>query len=131
MTASSARPATECDRPASAIDEIHLNRMTLGDRRLEREVLEIFVRQSALMLDRITSAEPAVAAAAAHALLGSARGIGGWRVARAAERLEGAASRLGNEAAVLEAVAELKTACLEASAAIGSRLAALSAGRVL
>lgn len=76
MTGSSARPATERNWPASAIDEVHLDRMTLGDRRLEREVLAIFVRQSALMLDRISSAEPAVAAAAAHTLLGSARGIG-------------------------------------------------------
>ncbi len=105
--------------------------MTLGDRRLEREVLEIFVRQSALMLDRISSAEPAVAAAAAHTLLGSARGIGAWRVARAAERLEDAASRPGDEATVSDAIAELRTACLEASAAIGSRLTALSAERSL
>lgn len=52
MTASSSRPATERDQPPSAIDENHLGRMTLGDRQLEREVLEIFVRQSALMFDR-------------------------------------------------------------------------------
>ena len=52
--------------------------MTLGDRRLEREVLEIFVRQTVIMLERIAGAEPALAAAAAHTLTGSARGIGVW-----------------------------------------------------
>ena len=75
----------------TVIDEDHLGRMTLGDRSLEREVLEIFVRQTTLMLKRIAGAEPAIAAAAAHTLKGSARGIGAWRVARAAERLEEAA----------------------------------------
>ncbi len=123
MTASSSRPATEHDGPPSAIDGTHLSRMTLGDRRLEREVLEIFMRQSALMLDRIASGGSA-AAAAAHTLLGSARGIGAWRVARAAERLERAAAAR-SEADVAAAIAELKTASLEASAAIGSRLTVL------
>jgi HPt (histidine-containing phosphotransfer) domain-containing protein len=124
MTASSSRPATEHDGPPPAIDQTHLSRMTLGDRRLEREVLEIFMRQSALMLDRIAGAEPAAAAAAAHTLLGSARGIGAWRVARAAEWLERAAGTQ-SDADVAEAIAELKTASLEASAAIGSRLTVL------
>ncbi len=122
MTASSSRPATKRDQPPSAIDENHLGRMTLGDRQLEREVLEIFVRQSALMFERIDSAEPAVAAASAHTLLGSARGIGAWRVARAAELLERAAGRPESEAAIPRAIAELKAACLEASAAIAVRL---------
>lgn len=112
------------DRQPTAIDEDHLGRMTLGDRRLEREVLEIFVRQTTIMLERIMNAEPALAAAAAHTLLGSARGIGAWRVARAAERLEHAASA-GSEADMDEAIAELKTASLEASVAIGARLTVL------
>lgn len=105
------------------IDEDHLRRMTLGDRRLEREVLQIFVRQTLLMLERIASGEPVLAAAAAHTLMGSARGIGAWRLARAAERLE-RASEQGNEEKLSEAMAELKAASLEASAAIGARLAA-------
>ncbi len=125
MTASSSRPAPERHQPLSTIDEAHLGRMTLGDRRLEREVLEIFLRQSALMLDRIASADPNVAAASAHTLLGSARGIGAWRMARAAERLERVAARPENQVALAEAIAELKTASLEASAAIGARLTAL------
>jgi HPt (histidine-containing phosphotransfer) domain-containing protein len=124
MTASRSVSAAY-DRPPTAIDEDHLGRMTLGDRRLEREVLEIFVRQTAIMLERIMNAEPALAAAAAHTLLGSARGIGAWRVARAAERLEQAAG--GDKADVEAAIEELKTASLEASAAIGTRLTVLVA----
>jgi HPt (histidine-containing phosphotransfer) domain-containing protein len=126
MTASSALTAG-CDRKPSVIDDDHLGRMTLGDRRLEREVLEIFVRQTTIMLGRIEGAEPALAAAAAHTLTGSARGIGAWRVARAAEVLEHAASGNGSEDDVDEAVAELRAASLEASAAIGNRLTNLLA----
>ncbi len=123
MTASPLVTAAH-DRQTSAIDEDHLSRMTLGDRRLEREVLEIFLRQTTIMLERIVDAEPALAAAAAHTLLGSARGIGAWRVARAAERLEHAACE---EADMEPAIADLKTASLEASAAIGVRLTRLLA----
>ena len=60
----------------TVIDDDHLRQMTLGDRGLEREVLEIFVRQAALMLRRISGAKPALAA---YTLKGSARGIGAWR----------------------------------------------------
>jgi len=130
------------DRKPTVIDETHLARMTLGDRRLEREVLELFVRQTTIMLGRIVGAEPAWAAAAAHTLKGSARGIGAWRVARAAELVENAANGEGGPDAMQsdamqpdamqrdameEAVTELKTASLEASAAIGSRLTGLLA----
>ena len=75
------------DQTPAVLDEAHLARMTLGDRQLERDVLQIFVRQAAMMLERIATAEPPLAAAAAHTLVGSARGIGAWRVAHAAERL--------------------------------------------
>jgi HPt (histidine-containing phosphotransfer) domain-containing protein len=122
------------DRKPTVIDETHLERMTLGDRRLEREVLELFVRQTTIMLGRIVGAEPALAAAAAHTLKGSARGVGAWRVARAAELVESAANgESANganrvmEGAMDDAVTELKSASLEASAAIGSRLTGLLA----
>jgi HPt (histidine-containing phosphotransfer) domain-containing protein len=119
MTVSS--PATESSRGQTScvIDEDHLGRMTLGDRSLEREILEIFGRQTALMLTRIEGAEPARAAAAAHTLKGSACGIGAWRVVQAAERLEQAAAGLGDFS---EAVAELEAASTEVRAAIAARL---------
>jgi HPt (histidine-containing phosphotransfer) domain-containing protein len=103
MPASSAMSAPGSDRRRAVIDEDHLGRMTLGDRRLERDVLEIFVRQIAIMLERIARAEPALAAAAAHTLTGSARGIGAWRVAWAAEHLERVASGKSGAAALEEA----------------------------
>jgi HPt (histidine-containing phosphotransfer) domain-containing protein len=112
------------DRTAepSIIDEEHLGRMTLGDRQLEREVLEIFMRQTSLMLARMAAAEPAVAAAAAHTLLGSARGIGAWRLARAAEQLELAVAGRPGAAAIVEAIENLNVAAAEARAAIDLRL---------
>jgi HPt (histidine-containing phosphotransfer) domain-containing protein len=114
---------------AIVIDDDHLGRMTLGDRSLEREVLEIFARQAALTLDRIAGASPQKAAAAAHTLKGSARGIGAWRVAQAAERLEKAASGGAEEAIIQEAIAELEAASFEARVAIGLRLSkGLTAG---
>jgi HPt (histidine-containing phosphotransfer) domain-containing protein len=83
------------------------------------------VRQTTIMLTRIVGAEPALAAAAAHTLKGSARGIGAWRVARAAELLEQAVGAVGGEDDVVEAITELKAASLEASAAIAARLTTL------
>ena len=74
------------------IDLGHLHRMTLGERSLEREVLQLFCRQTEIMIARMRTAKPAVAAASAHTLIGSARGIGAWRVAAAAELVERAAT---------------------------------------
>ncbi len=135
MTASRLLTALASDRKTTVIDEDHLGRMTLGDRRLEREILELFLRQTTIMLNRIVGAEPPLAAAAAHTLKGSARGIGAWRVARAAELLENAAGGDGGEDEswrdsghdLDEAIAELKAASLEASAAIAARLTVLLA----
>lgn len=88
--------ATDDDVPVQpaaaepAIDIDHLSRMTLGDNQLEREVLQLFARQSAMLVERMRNA-PAGAVSCAHTLTGSARNLGAWRVARAAERLERAA----------------------------------------
>jgi HPt (histidine-containing phosphotransfer) domain-containing protein len=134
MTALRLSAAVESDHKPTVFDVSHLGRMTLGDRRLEREVLELFLRQTAIMLDRIAGAEPPLAAAAAHTLKGSARGIGAWRVARAAELLEHAAAGDGESDGMNdvprdldEAIAELKAASLEAGSAIANRLTELLA----
>jgi HPt (histidine-containing phosphotransfer) domain-containing protein len=130
MTAARLSAAAESTERPAVIDEVHLGRMTLGDRRLEREVLELFLRQSTIMLHRIAGADRPLAAAAAHTLKGSARGIGAWRVARAAELLEQAAGSEGSGNAgpgLDHAVEELKAASLEAGAAIGTRLTQLLA----
>jgi HPt (histidine-containing phosphotransfer) domain-containing protein len=111
--------AEEC--APSVIDEDHLGRTTLGDRQLERQVLEIFVRQSTVMLGRVRCRQPDLVAMAAHTLNGSARGIGAWRVARAAEGLEYAVSE-GVQPHLDAAVEELEAAVVEVNAAIGARL---------
>ncbi len=84
------------------IDLDHLSRMTLGERSLEREVLELFGRQADILLPRIAAGSQTFAAAAAHTLKGSALGIGAWRVARAAEAVELAGS--GSLEAAVEAL---------------------------
>jgi HPt (histidine-containing phosphotransfer) domain-containing protein len=122
MAAANLKKVGGQDRTLAVLDEAHLARMTLGDRQLERDVLQIFVRQAAMMLERIATAEPPLAAAAAHTLVGSARGIGAWRVAHAAERLEQACMGASPALECDVAIEELKTAALEASAAIGVRL---------
>jgi HPt (histidine-containing phosphotransfer) domain-containing protein len=90
------------DRP---IDLVHLARITFGDRSLEREVLQLFDRQSSILIGRMRTATPAGIATLAHTLKGSARGIGAWRVARAAETLELAGSSGGSTGEALEKLA--------------------------
>ena len=56
MTASSLPRVAVSELEPAVIDDAHLRRMTLGDRSLEREVLEIFARQTTLTLKRIAGA---------------------------------------------------------------------------
>jgi len=81
--------ARGCQEP---LDLDHLRRVTFGDRALACEVLQIFAQQSAMLCERIAAdnADPKSVAALVHRLKGSARGVGAWRVAEAAETLEGA-----------------------------------------
>jgi HPt (histidine-containing phosphotransfer) domain-containing protein len=101
------------------IDLTHLARMTLGERSLEREVLALFDRQAELLLPRIRHGAPAVVAASAHTLKGSARGIGAWRVALAAEAVE-----LAKDADLAVAVNALDAAIAETKSAIAGLLRA-------
>ncbi len=101
-----------------AIDVEHLARMTLGERSLEREVLALFHRQADMLLPRIRRGDPAVAAASAHTLKGSAVGIGAFGVARAAEAVEQA-----GDAAFAEAIDTLAAVLEETKAEIARLLA--------
>ncbi|MGD9925052.1 MAG: Hpt domain-containing protein [Pseudorhodoplanes sp.] len=111
-------PLVPGDRP---IDLVHLSRMTLGDRSLEREVLTLFARQMALLIDRIETATPPIAAASAHTLRGSAKGIGAFALANAAARLEEAATS-GDARRRRESVDDLRAACRDAGAEIAELL---------
>jgi HPt (histidine-containing phosphotransfer) domain-containing protein len=103
------------------IDLVHLSRMTLGDRGLEREVLALFDRQATVLVSRMRSAAPGAVTSVAHTLKGSARGVGAWRVAAAAEAVEVAASGEGDLSA---AIARLAAMAEEARAVIAELLRA-------
>ena len=71
------------------VDLVHLSRYTLGERALEREVLELVCAQSAIYVERLHAASSDKEwKDAAHSLKGSARAIGAWRAAAAAEHAE-------------------------------------------
>jgi HPt (histidine-containing phosphotransfer) domain-containing protein len=104
------------------IDLVHLRRMTLGEHSLEREVLLLFCRQADMLIRRMRTAKPVVAAATAHTVKGSARGIGAWRVAAAAEAVERTAT--AEVAKLPAALAELVAAIDEAKLTIAELLRA-------
>jgi HPt (histidine-containing phosphotransfer) domain-containing protein len=121
-TADAAAPIDAPPLPVeAAIDLKHLARMTLGERSLEAEVLMLFDRQAAVLLDHMRQAAPQAIAAFAHTLKGSARGIGAWRVAAAAEAVEIDAGR-PDAADVAGAVARLAAAVDEARTVIAAWL---------
>jgi len=90
--------------PDEALDRAHLFRMTLGDHSLEGEVLRLFDRQCGMLLDRMAGAQPSCIKALAHTLDGSARGIGAWRVSRAARDLQQIVDNSGDIAAGIGAL---------------------------
>jgi HPt (histidine-containing phosphotransfer) domain-containing protein len=100
------------------IDIAHLKRMTLGDAGLEREVLAMFAAQAVGLIGTLSDL-PCDADALAHKLNGSARGIGAFRVADAAEALEAALQR-GDDPA--QPLAELNEAIAQVRAAIDAIL---------
>ena len=104
------------------IDFDHLQRMTLGDAGLEQEVLTMFSAQSAKLVHTL-AAMPADASALAHTLKGSARAIGAFGVAEAAERLEAAIQDgTGPAQELAELIAELDEAITLARTAIDAML---------
>jgi hypothetical protein len=98
--------------------------MTMGEKRLEAEVLALFDRQAGVLLARMKRAPPEAAAALAHTLSGSARGIGAWEVASAAQEVERAAQGEGFALlATTNAVQTLERVVGRAQAAIKELLA--------
>jgi hypothetical protein len=95
--------------------------MTLGERSVEAEVLMLFDRQADVLLAHMRDCAPQAVAAFAHTLKGSARGIGAWRVAAAADAVEMYAVG-ANASGVAGAVTRLSAAVDEAKAVIADRL---------
>ena len=78
-----------CPSADNPVDLVHLSKQSLGDRSLEQEILELFRSQSVLFVDRLENATTEdERKMAAHTILGSARGLGAWQVAREAEILQ-------------------------------------------
>lgn len=70
------------------VDLVHLARQTGGDKSLEQEVLALFARQARQAVCQMPSLDKTERARLAHMILGSAKGIGAFEVARCAEQLE-------------------------------------------
>lgn len=73
---------------ASPVDLVHLDRQTMGDRQLQREVLNLLAEQAQAMCARIGQASPGDRAALAHGLKGAARGVGAFMLADCADAIE-------------------------------------------
>jgi HPt (histidine-containing phosphotransfer) domain-containing protein len=92
------------ERTGEALDREHLARQTFGDQALEREVLALFADHTASALGLIKLAEGRSGRReAAHSLVGSARGVGAFRVADAAAAIESGAGDSQAGLAALEA----------------------------
>jgi HPt (histidine-containing phosphotransfer) domain-containing protein len=92
---------------AGPIDMVHLQKQTMGDKVLEVEILQLFVGQSHVCLNEISSGDPTMVRAAAHRLKGAAGAIGAFRLMGAAEKLESSA---GDPVCVAAVIAEMKEA---------------------
>jgi HPt (histidine-containing phosphotransfer) domain-containing protein len=74
---------------AGAIDHEHLRRYTLGDARLELEILWLLIDQAPSTVGALKQARTDKEwVTAAHTLKGSARAVGAWRLAKLAEQAE-------------------------------------------
>ena len=100
------------------IDIAHLRHMTMGDDLLEQEVLAMFAAQAVGLVADLAFLPPH-AAALAHTLKGSARAIGAFHVAEAADELETAIRGGGDPAEALKMLAD---AFAKARAAIDQML---------
>ena len=115
---------SEEGRKASSrpVDLVHLSRYTLGERELEREVLELFCTQSTIYIERLRQARSDKDwKDAAHSLKGSASAIGAWRAAEAAERAEALSGEALAQARTLR-LREIESAVREAETYIGALL---------
>jgi HPt (histidine-containing phosphotransfer) domain-containing protein len=101
------------------LDVSYLRSMTLGDTRLEREVLELFKAQTRDLLAQLAP-QPQNCAELAHTLKGSARAIGAFEVGEAAYALE---SGLGERGGFAAAFKQLQGSVDEVFEAIDAHLA--------
>jgi hypothetical protein len=117
-------PPEEGRKPSSRpVDLVHLSRYTLGERALEREVLELFCVQSVVYLERLRqgAVRPGLEGRRPLTLKGSATAIGAWRAADAAQRAEALSGETLIEARDFR-LREIESSLREAETYIGSLL---------
>lgn len=106
--------------PLNPVDLQHLRRYTMGDIKLEKEVLELFLGQLPETIKALSeAASERDWQIAAHTLKGSGSAVGAWRVARLAEHAERPAIVM-SAALRSQAVARIEEAAEEARAFIRS-----------
>jgi HPt (histidine-containing phosphotransfer) domain-containing protein len=84
------------------VDLRHLSAQTGGDRKLEREVVLLFIDDTAAQLARLSVAAGEERRGIAHRLLGSARAIGAAEVARCAAAIEAGSGDVEGLAAAVD-----------------------------
>jgi HPt (histidine-containing phosphotransfer) domain-containing protein len=93
------------------LDIAHLERQTMGDVSLQREVLGLFAEHAARTMDLVKAAESLKERReAAHALVGAARGIGAFEVAAKAASIENDTS--DSPAGLAELQSAIEAVCL-------------------
>lgn len=91
------------------VDLVHLARQTGGDRHLEEEVLQLFLKQAAALGRQVEEApDHETLLKAAHNIKGAARAVGAFEVAELANNLE---DHPTEKRCVLALVAEINTTC--------------------
>jgi HPt (histidine-containing phosphotransfer) domain-containing protein len=101
------------------VDLVHLSRYTLGERALEREILQLFCSQSPIYIERLHAARSEKDwKDAAHSLKGSATAIGAWRAAAAAASAEALPPEASSEARATR-LREIESSVREAETYIG------------
>ena len=107
---------------SSVVDLVHLSRQTLGDAVLESELLRLFAVQaqqySAWLEEAFAPSEAAKRADLTHRLKGSARAIGAFPLAEAAESYEealraGSQDTSGEKRSLAEALEQAQRAAAQ------------------
>ena len=107
-------PSPDARETAAPVDFAFLAAQTFADLDLQIEVLDLFVAQARRLLPTLPTLDAAAQGDVAHLLKGSARGIGAWPTADAAEAYEivGPAGRAVASVRLASAIAEAEAAIL-------------------
>lgn len=100
---------------ARAIDLVHLETQTMGNKALEGEVLQMFARQTRQLLKTLSEDAGSARIDAAHRLKGAALAVGAFAVAETAAAVEDAPTEPAHIAALSAAVLDAELFILKLS----------------